>query len=133
MSEDIDYAARVQRGIALLDQKWPAWATEINLDTLDIQTSENCVTAQYDGAMRRVEGADPKGRWYEQGMHRLGIEDDETYADHGFNGDHTYDDDGDFAGITPGAFEALNGLWKAAILERRSQVQDAPAEPEATA
>lgn len=112
---DIDYASRVQRGIALLDQKWPAWATEINLDTLDIASGATCMTAQY-AASQGESG-------WEDGMEMLSL-DESSYDEHGFRtDDHHADTD----------YPALNGLWKAAILERRSQVQDAPAEPEATA
>lgn len=125
MSEEIDYAARVQRGITLLDQKWPAWATEINLDRLDIESDYSCMTAQY-AASRGSSG-------WEDGMEMLGIDSSGEYAQHGFNGDYTYDSDGAFVGIPSGAYAALNGLWKAAIEARRAQAQNAPAEPEATA
>lgn len=121
MSEDIDYAARVQRGIALLDQKWPAWATEISLSMLDIESGNNCVTAQY--AYHHGDA----GGWTE-GRDMLDIDSRAEYAEHGFNGVET-----EAGSVPPEAYATLNGLWKAAILERRSQVQDAPAEPEATA
>jgi hypothetical protein len=132
MSEEIDYAARVQRGIALMDEKWPDWATEIDLDTLDIGESDRCVTAQYDAFMQKAEDREHVSGWYFEGMKRLGIGDNETYAAHGFNGDYVFED-GEINGVTPGAFDALNGLWKAEIERRRAQGQDAPAEPEASA
>jgi hypothetical protein len=119
MSEEIDYAARVQRGIALMDVKWPNWATEIDLEKLDIASPRNCVTAQYAGFL----GAD---RYYLDGMEALDLTRRE-YADLGFNGDE--DKYGD---IPNEAYERLNPLWKAEIERRRAQGQDAPAEPEAT-
>lgn len=108
---DIDYAERVQRGIALLDQKWPAWATEIDLDTLDISSGTSCMTAQY--AQRHANCAS-----YLRGQQLLTLS-DSAYEAHGFNAD------GQSTGETDGpSFEdyaALNGLWKAAIVARRAQ------------
>jgi hypothetical protein len=112
MSEEIDYAARVQRGIALMDVKWPAWATEIDLEKLDISSAIACMTAQYSAA----QGAESHWR---NGRLLLNL-DMEAYERHGF----VVDEDSDYA--------ALNGLWKAEIERRRAQGQDAPAEPEAT-
>jgi len=125
MSEEIDYAARVQRGIALMDVKWPNWATEIDLEKLDIADGDCCVTAQYylsTGAEDEFQA-----NW-EYGRGLLGL-DSLDYEEHGFNG----------AGWTTGirvpeeSYDILNGLWKAEIERRRAQGQDAPAEPEASA
>lgn len=112
MSE-IDYAARVQRGAALLDEKWPTWATDVDLEILDIRNGYHCMTAQYD-AHKGGEG------YWGDGMERLGILEFEDYAAHGFNGDYIYDEDGDFAGVTPGAYATLNAIWRSLILQRRS-------------
>lgn len=114
MSEEIDYAARVQRGIALMDVKWPEWATEIDLEKLDISDSSQCVTAQYAG--QKFGDYD-----FAEGMAQLDLTPGE-YEQHGFTGPI-----GDW-----GSFAALSGLWKAEIERRRAQVQDAPAEPEAS-
>lgn len=118
----IDYAARVARGIALMDEKWPNWATEIDLDRLDIASGVNCMTAQYaqkDGSRRS----------YLTGQCLLGL-DDSAYEAHGFNAEslsagetEEYDRDG---------YATLNALWRAEILRRRAQADTAPAEPEAT-
>jgi hypothetical protein len=121
---DIDYASRVARGIALMDEKWPNWATEIDLDKLDIQDGSRCMTAQY--AQRVSE--DPDFRW-EDGMVLLGLSSN-SYEEHGFNADGALDGDA----ITDEAgYDTLTALWKAEILRRRAQGQDAPAEPEASA
>jgi hypothetical protein len=122
MSEEIDYTSRVQRGIALLDEKWPAWATEIDLEKLDICSRYNCVTAQYAG---RHAGRSS----YVLGQDLLNLS-DSAYEAHGFNAEgqstgEAYPGDGDY--------DILNGLWKAEIERRRAQGQDAPAEPEASA
>lgn len=97
----IDYAARVQRGIALMDEKWPNWATEIDLDTLDIKSGSSCVTAQYAS----VHGS---RCWYSAGMGMLHLDED-AYVEHGFNSDL-----GD-----EWEYDTLNGLWKAEIIRRR--------------
>lgn len=120
MSEEIDYAARVRRGIALMDEKWPAWATEIDLEKLDIWSSYNCATAQYAKHM----GAES---YYAEGQFLLDLTDRE-YTDHGFNAE--LDESGDAAQED---YKPLTALWKAEIERRRAQGQDAPAEPEASA
>lgn len=111
MSE-IDYAARVQRGIALMDEKWPHWATEIDLETLDISSARACMTAQYSAA----RGGRPH---WSSGRSLLDL-DLEEYELHGFAADLEQD------------YPTLNRLWRAEIERRRAQADQAPAEPEAT-
>jgi hypothetical protein len=118
---DIDYAERVQRGIALLDEKWPAWATEIDLEKLDIADGSVCMTAQY--ALRKLGVAA-----YLRGQTLLELSDN-AYEAHGFNADGQ--STGEAVDADPGAYATLNGLWKAEIERRRAQGQDAPAESEA--
>ena len=107
MSE-IDYAARVQRGAALLDEKWPTWAQDIDLDRLNIADGHYCVTAQYD----RLMGGE--GVWFD-GMDRLNL-DRMAYADHGFNSAPYGVDSNE-------VFATLNGLWNSLIAQRRAQAQ----------
>lgn len=108
---EIDYAARVQRGIALMDEKWPNWATEIDLDVLDIESGYHCVTAQY--AKHFTE--DPDATW-EDGMEMLGRLPN-SYEEHGFIA-ATMKVDGET--ITDQAsYATLNALWKAEIIRRR--------------
>lgn len=115
MSE-IDYAARVARGIALMDEKWPNWATEIDLEKLDIKDGTRCMTAQYSAAR------DGSGGWRD-GMYLLGLNMD-SYTEHGFK---TEDEN-------QGDYPTLNALWQAEILRRRTAASEsAPAEPEAGA
>lgn len=104
MSE-IDYAARVQRGAALLDEKWPTWAQDINLDMLNIQSATHCVTAQFSG----FHG---KGHDYSSGQTMLGLNVD-AYLEHGFNAE---------CGMAS-EYIALNALWRGLIQERRAQAQ----------
>lgn len=111
---DIDYASRVARGIALMDEKWPDWATEIDLERLDIEDASYCVTAQYAG--QKFGYAD-----FSEGRRRLDLS-TESYVGHGFNVEP-----GDF-----GAYAILNRLWRDEILRRRAQADTAPAEPEAS-
>lgn len=108
---DIDYAARVARGIALMDEKWPSWATEIDLEKLDIRSDTCCMTAQY--AASQGEG----GHW-EDGMDLLGLL-PSSYEEHGFNAAGAMSDED--APIDHAGYDALNGLWKAEILRRRAQ------------
>lgn len=110
---DIDYAARVARGIALMDEKWPNWATEIDLETLDIENGVTCMTAQYAAAQGEV-------RNWGTGRMLLDLSMD-AYTENGFR---TYDEDCE-------DYPVLNDLWRAEILRRRAQGQDAPAGPEA--
>lgn len=110
---DIDYAARVQRGIALMDEKWPNWATEIDLDRLDIADGMACMTAQY------AQQQEANRNWI-TGKKLLSLDMD-AYEEHGFKADDADETT---------AYPTLNGLWKAEIERRRAQGQGAPAEPE---
>lgn len=121
---DIDYAARVARGIALMDEKWPAWATEVDLETLDIFSVTRCMTAQYARVNTELLGAD-----YRDGQNALDLTDDE-YEEHGFNVDGASDEDAD---TDMDGYAILNDLWRAEILRRRAQADASPAESEATA
>jgi len=95
MSE-IDYAARVAKGAALLDEKRPGWEQLIDLDILDIEDGTRCVTAQLSG----------QNAWY-TGMQQLGLN-VRTYTDHGFRAD-----DGELRD-----YSALNTLWEDLISKR---------------
>lgn len=112
MSE-IDYAARVQRGAALLDEKWPTWAQDIDLDRLNIRSATSCVTAQYDHLMNLAEDGSDWGSW-SGGMRRLDLN-RQTYAEHGFNGE-----EGEDPYVPESAYDTLNALWRSLILQRRS-------------
>ena len=116
MIEDIDYAARVAKGAALLDEKWPTWATDVDLETLNIAAGSDCMTAQYDAFRQKAEGvANIFGHWVD-GMRRLGLNGDE-YVAHGFNGVAE-------GGCVPqDAYDALNRLWRDLILLRRGAAQ----------
>jgi len=115
MPEEIDYRARVARGIALMDEKWPHWATEIDLEKLDIESGDVCMTAQYSA----VHGGSSNWR---DGMHMLNLGLN-SYTEHGFRADDGYQDD----------YATLNYLWRGEIERRRAQAKQAPAEPEASA
>lgn len=125
MSE-IDYAARVQRGAALLDEKWPTWAQDIDLDTLDVGNGTCCVTAQC-----YLASLDPDDRDYgdednwKGGMELLALTDGEcgTYVAHGFNGEYGRDEDGDVTDVPKSTFAILNRLWRDLIIQRREAAQ----------
>jgi hypothetical protein len=116
---EIDYAARVAKGAALLDEKRPGWEREISLSTLDIASPTRCVTAQLSGE-----------NWYIDGMEQLGLVDgnDASYVAHGFS---TEDIDApeaygldcavgeeDVNVAVNAAFDTLNTLWRVVISAR---------------
>lgn len=111
MSE-IDYAARVAKGVALLDEKRPGWERELDLETLDIRNGSCCVTAQLSGESYWVAGMDQLG---------LTEGDNGTYVAHGFNaedylpGDVNYD--------TNDVYPVLNSLWRDVVTERLTAAQ----------
>lgn len=112
MYREIDYAARVQRGIALLDEKWPTWAKDIDLEKLDIESDRYCVTAQYAAHQGGVEFGTEDA--FSVGQELLALN-DRDYERHGFNTELALDHK---------AYPTLNGLWKAEIVKRRAL--DAP-------
>jgi len=107
---EIDYAARVAKGVALLDEKRPGWEREIDLGILDIENGDRCVTAQLSG----------ENRWY-TGMDQLELTEgnDGTYVAHGFNAE-----DASPEGVEGydqyAAYETLNRLWREVIEGRLS-------------
>lgn len=118
---EIDYAARVAKGAALLDEKRPGWEHEIDLDILNISSGYTCVTAQLSGVQS-----------YHVGREQLDLTpgDDGTYVAHGFNAESCDDDcggEGGCGGTQAKAYATLNALWKSLITTRLA----APAEPAA--
>lgn len=122
---DIDYSARVAKGVALLDDKFPDWWKLLNLDTLDVSNGQNCVTAQ---SAQLLEVGDD---WLD-GMYHFGLNNDShradsnTYIAHGFNAeDKPYDDDyetqkGWESYSNAEALDRLTNMWRLVILERRA-------------
>ena len=74
MQEQEFIEARIQKGIALLDQKNPGWYKDIDLETLDIERCEGCVLGQIYGFIT--------------GSRILGIRGEER-AEHGFDIEYT--------------------------------------------
>lgn len=110
MSENIDYAARVQRGAALLDEKWPTWVQDIDLDTLDIASGRSCMSAQY--YQHVTPEGDKVAPWdcWDEGRALFGLDEDQ-YEEHGFNAPRA------------AVIATLNRLWRYLITERRSAAQ----------
>lgn len=116
MSE-IDYAARVAKGAALLDEKRPGWERLLNLETLEISSGSACITAQLSGVQD-----------FRTGMTQLDLTEGNTgtYIAHGFNAEGGCDcchTPAQRAGLPEGydqdeAFDTLNALWKDLIGER---------------
>lgn len=114
MSTSIDYAARVARGIALLDEMEPDWLDEIELDALNLASVSACV-------LGRVYGD------YEAGLRTLGMDldaDAEPVA-HGFTLTvDEYDALRKELGASPvysaRVFAPLTAAWQEAISARLS-------------
>lgn len=124
---EIDYKARVAKGIALLDEKRPGWADQIDLGKLDIQNGSYCVTAQLSGTQN----------WYE-GMQQLGLTqfNTGTYVSHGFNAEDPTDPDGapDNPDYHQGrAYAQLNELWRAEVARRQDRPEEGTNEEVSTA
>lgn len=110
---EIDYAARVAKGVALLDEKRPGWEHELNLEILDIEDGSRCITAQLSG---RKYGRDS----WRDGMEQLGLS-GATYLEHGFNAESCGDEcHGDVGCQQPAAYATLNTLWREVIEGRLS-------------
>ena len=121
---DIDYSARVAKGIELLDEKFPDWWKRMDLDTLDVANGMACVTAQ---SAQLLEVGDD---WLD-GMYYFGLNNDShsdknnTYIAHGFNAEDVPWMDGD---VQEGwenysnteTLDRLTNMWRLVILERRS-------------
>lgn len=119
----IDYAARVARGVALLDEKKPGWEHEIDLDGLDIASASRCITAQLS-----------ESSFYLEGMWELGLTggNSGTYVTHGFNADNGLRGcDGPCCAGLPvlpegytmeAAHAALNAEWRRVITARLALV-----------
>lgn len=114
---DIDYAARVAKGVALLDEKKPGWEREIDLEALDISDGNFCVTAQLYGGLWR------------NGLRELGLTgaNGGTYVSHGFNADDGLRCAGRCCAGLPvlpegysmaAAYAALNAEWRRTIVAR---------------
>lgn len=110
---EIDYEARVAKGIALLDEKVPGWADKIDLEKLAISSGTHCVTAQVSGKHH-----------YLNGMYMLGLSEgtDNTgsYTQHGFQVE-----DLDAPGMPEGydtaeGYAALDLIWQREIAARQS-------------
>lgn len=121
--EDINYAERVSRGIALFDEQWPEWWTEdkgVNIDILDIGSGSRCMTAQ--GA--QILGV---GDYWHQGRDHFGLTtgNNGTYISHGFNTESSYNyETGEYRkgweDFDPDiAIDTLNALWQSEIIRRR--------------
>lgn len=117
MSE-IDYAARVAKGVALLDEKRPGWERELDLETLDIRSGERCVTAQLSGMHNGLTS-------YLDGMRQLDLTDGNngSYVAHGFNAEDLEAMDDDVEYDQHEVYSTLNSLWRDVVTERLTAAQ----------
>lgn len=85
-------AELVARGAALLDEKRPGWAAEIDLTVLDLSNSCRCVLGQIYTPASPLETSG-----FIAGLDLLGLDGDED-VEHGFN-------------VEPAPGETLASLW----------------------
>lgn len=95
-------ADRVQRGVALLDQRVPDWRERIDVERLDMAVSAHCVLGQLNGGHRTPTP-------YTAGLDALGL-DYQGGEEHGFEL-HGRGERADYLL----AYVALRYLWVAAI------------------
>lgn len=110
----IDYAARVSKGMALLDEKLPGWTDRINLETLDVSSGTHCVAAQLSGVDN-----------YVYGLRMLGLEGGRERFLHGFMAEGDCECCNDGLTLPEGyhqeqGYATLTDLWRRAIQERRT-------------
>lgn len=124
MTETINYEERVAKGIALLDERYPGWFEDIDLDELNVSSASSCVTAQLADAYEDTPD-------YEAGMNMLdldlGVHNDGSYTQHGFNAESAR-----APGMPEGysvlpAFVTLNYIWHREIVARRARAAEARA------
>lgn len=116
----IDYAARVAKGVALLDEQMPGWEQRISLDVLDISSGQWCVAGQLSGVHS-----------YYVGLKQLGLDSGHRGMEHGFMAESEYcaccreavdlpeDYDRD------AAYATLTELWREVIVSRRTAMTGA--------
>jgi hypothetical protein len=118
---EIDYEARVAKGITLLDKKVPDWLDIVDDETLDIRDGTLCVTAQIASHKFGIFS-------YIEGMGLLRLEEGNyltgSYTEHGFNAETD-----DCPNMPPGytqddAYATLNAIWKREIAARRAASAD---------
>lgn len=120
----IDYEARVAKGIALLDEKFPDWAGLIDLEILNVRDGSCCVTAQLAQEVNSDRGMDYRDGAAMLGLTYNGTTNQDSYTDHGFNAESS---------IAPGmpenydytaAYNTLNSIWKREIAARQAKAQE---------
>lgn len=125
----MDYDERVKRGAALLDEKRPGWADEIDLDLLNLRSCTTCVLGQVflDDAVDQLELdaetiLDDDEDVYSVGCDLLDLREDTREQPNA----KPHEDSPQFYGFnlmspTGGdpRFAILQGLWVQEILARR--------------
>lgn len=117
---EINYAERVARGAALLDEKWPEWRDEVDLGRLDIEKPYNCMTAQY---AQHVIGSRHVN--FSAGRQLLELGRD-AYAEYGFNAFSEFDDEDFGDGAYAEGIAILNDLWRDLIVQHRYAPEPRP-------
>lgn len=56
---EVDIKLRIERGMKLLDSKYPGWRSKVNVEKLNMSSPENCVLGQLYGDL--FDGLDTLG------------------------------------------------------------------------
>ncbi len=102
-------AERAARGAALLDQRWPGWAREIDPGRLDLASSEDDVLGQLYGS-------------FDEGLGELVRQDvnPDAWADTDWAATHGFDLPAEIGlDQEPAAYVELTRCWQAEIAPRR--------------
>jgi hypothetical protein len=109
-----DVCSRVQRGAELLDSHSPGWEKELDLEKLELQSTENDVLGQVFGSF--TVGADLL-RPYEERMHSAGFDIDLDLAYRLAEEKHDKLDAGDH--FENDYWDMLNEAWTQEVESRR--------------
>jgi hypothetical protein len=92
-------APNIRQGIKFLDEHYPGWPDAIDLDSLDMQLTTQCMLGQLEGDFFAAKA---KHRLFQETTIRLGFDVDSGY------------------GSSVPLYRSLKRRWKAAIRRRRA-------------
>jgi hypothetical protein len=115
---DVDLDARVARGAALFDEKFPGWADRIDLAMLDVSSTRDCPAGQ---VVCNAAGDDA----YQDAMDELGFPlFGDGPADHGFIlsiTEHLAFSDAASSEDKVAVYAPLTEAWRRAAITRRGE------------
>lgn len=89
----MSYERRIEKGMALLDERLPGWERKIDLGTLDLQSGCDCVLGQLalDLGVRHDPNEDPDEKFIEAAVMLWPIDSSKRAVDYGFNANHYWE------------------------------------------